>query len=383
MFLLMVKLDSKNTYNLCYKYLDEVEARAQYNRLLEKYPPRKIAFIETTDAVFGVTYNKDTLTPTVGSITIPIATESSPGAIQLATILQTDFDNPIDYVDGIPVSVPPSLIKAMITAGIAAIAVPDATTETSGKVRLANSIEADYTTANDGLDALAVMQPLETKNMIDYAAQYETEYSPSVTNIKEALDNIYEQINYVPLEITTFQLSGTMYEIGLVPTITCSWSYNKNQDIVWQKLNNQDIVVNLRSYSLQNISSTQDITLSASDSTDMVTKSIRVTFTNKIYWGESEIPVSLNSSWVKSLSHNELSTTYKGTYAFNAGSNEYAFIAIPASYNPPTNVYINSWLTELVDCGNIDFTSDTGIVSQYKILRTTNKGLGSFNMVFN
>lgn len=380
MFLLMVKINSKDTYNLCYKYLDEIEAREQYNRLLETYPPSKIAFIETTDTVLGVTYNKDTLTPTVGSVTIPIATDTSPGAVQLATILQADFDNPIDYVDGVPVSVPPSLIKAMIEAGAIAVSVPDATTETSGKVRLANSTEADYTTASDGSDFIAVMQPLETKNMIEYAAQYETEYSPNVTNIKEALDNIYEQINYIPLDIISFTTLNTMFEIGATVSLSFNWTYSK--DIIAQSLDDIDLPASNRAYTLEQVNATKNIVLTATDGEETKSKSIKVTFTKRIYWGVGTIPAEFNSQWIKALSNNVLTENYQGSYSFNATTNNYAFIAIPESYVAPNHCYINSWLTDLYYCGTLRFTSDYGIISNYKILRTTYSGLGSFTMNF-
>ena len=383
MYILMRKVGSSPDYNLCYKFYEYATAQAKYQELLKEVAPSKLLLISTTEARLNMVVHGDGTVSVSPAGEYPVATETQMGIIRLATALQANWDDPQNYVDGMPVSVPPTLIKAMIEAGLADISVSDATTIKKGVVRLATEEEADYDDPSNGDDHIAVMQPISTKDMINVAAEYTTEYSHStVTNIKEALNDIYEQLNYVPLEITTFQASSTMYEIGATPTVTCTWSYNKNMDIVWQKLDNIDIVANLRSYALQGITSTKDIILSASDGTDMVSKSLRVTFTNRIYWGAATMPASFDSLWVKNLSSNRLSTTYKGTYSFNTGSDKCAFIAMPASYNPPSEAYINSWLTELLDCGNIEFTSDTGIISQYKILRTTNSGLGGFDIVF-
>jgi hypothetical protein len=319
----------------------------------------------------------------VSPLEFPLATHVSPGIIQLATALEANYDNPIDYAEGaIPVSVSPTLIKEMIDAGIASsgIGVPNATTEVAGKVRLATEEETDYNNPSNGEDHIAVMQPVATKDMIDTAAEYETEYSPEVSNIKEALNDIYTQLNYVPLVITSFTTPTTMYEIGLTPTINCSWSYNKNQDIVWQTLDGISILASARSYAVQGISSNHDIILHASDGTEAVAKSLAITFTNRIYYGSTTIPQEFTSLWVKQLGSSELNTTYKGTYHFDTGNSNYAFIAIPSSYNPPSVCYINTWMTDLVLCDEINFVSDYNITSSYKIFRTTNPGLGSFDM---
>lgn len=380
MYVLFRKIDAlAPNYDSCYQFQDKREAELKYQELLEQYSPRCLDLVELSEVQLVLTVDSNGNT-TISNLEFPIATEEQMGIIRLATALQANWENPQNYVDGMPVSVPPSLIKTMIEAGLATAGLTDATTTQKGVVRLATEEEADYDNPSNGEDNIAVMQPVATKGMIDTAAEYETEYSPEVSNIKEALNDIYTQLNYVPLVITSFTIPTTMYERGLTPTINCSWSYNKNQDIVWQKLNNIDLVISLRSYSLQDIAHTQDIVLAGNDGTNTVTKSIRITFTNQIYYGAALEPASITSDWVKQLSDKKLSTTYKGTYHYECGNNLYAFIAIPSSYNPPAEAYISSWLTELDYLGEIDFVSDYHIESKYKVFRTSNPGLGSFDM---
>lgn len=334
MFVIMRKVGSSPDYNLCYKFNEYADAQAKYQELLREVAPSKLLLISTTEARLRMVVHGD------GTVTLspegefPVATETEMGIIRLATALQANYANPQNYVDGMPVSVPPTLIKSMIDDGV--------------------------------IEALS----------------YETEYNPGVTNVTQALNDIYEQLNYVPLEITSFFAPVTMYEKGLTPTITCSWSYNKNQDIIWQTLDNHNIAASLRTYALQDISSTKDIILSASDGTEIATKTLRILFTNRIYWGSATLPSSFNSNWIKQLSDNRLSETYQGSYSYNAGTEQYAFVAAPVAYNMPSQAYINCWLTDLVNCGIIDFVSDTGQSIQYQIYRTSNSGLGNFNLLF-
>jgi len=380
MYVIFRKIDAlAPDYSYCYQFQEKREAELKYQELLNQYSPRCLDLVELAEVQMLLTVDSDGNT-SISKLELPIATQEQMGIIRLATALQANWDNPQDYADGMPVSVSPSLIKAMIEAGLAGAGMSDATTTQKGVVRLANETEGSYDTASNGSDNLAVMQPVATKSMIDTAAQYETVYSPAVSNIKEALDNIYAQINYHPLEITSFSTLNTTFEIGAVVSLTFTWTYNK--EITSQTLAGVELPVSIRSYTIQDLDSTQNITLSAADTEGSVSSSVPITFTNRIYWGAAENPVAITSQWIKNLSNNKLSATYQGSYSFEATINKYAFIAIPEAYSPVGQCYINSWLTDLYDCGTISFYSDYGIFSTYHIFRTTHSGLGSFSMLF-
>ena len=384
MFLVLQKTGTSLEYNLCFRFHTYNEAQAVYNKLLQNTPPSKLLLTSTTEARLRmiVTDSGEVQLSPEDYGDLPIATQEQMGIIRLATALQADYDNPQDYIDGMPVSVSPSLIKLMIDRGIleSGVGFPDATTEFPGKVRLATNEEANYDNPSNGNDGLAVMQPVVTKGMITTASQYSTEYAQDVTNVKEALDDIYEQLNYVDLKIESFEANNTLFEFGSNNTVTFTWRYNK--DIVSQTFNGETILKSLRQSVIQNVNSSRTVILTATDSEKTLSKTVTLTFTHKIYWGVGNIPENYTSNWIKNLNDNKLSTTYKGTYHFDTGSNKYAFIAVPNSYNIPLSAYINSWLTDLADCGIVSYTSDYGITSEYRVLRTTNSGLGSFDLEY-
>lgn len=388
MYLILRKVDAlAPDYSYCYRFNTLEEAQAKYQELLVDYSPRCLDLVQTNSAQLAIYIHEDGNID-VSPLEFPLATHVSPGIIQLATALEANYENPQDYTEGIPVSVSPTLIKEMIDAGIASsgINVPNATTTTAGKVRLATEEESDYTDPSNGEDHIAVMQPVATKDMIDTAAQYTTEYAQDVTNIKQALDNIYAQMNYLPLKINSFSADKTIFEEGSTHSVDLLWTYNKElTSDMSQSINGNLIAYNLRQDTLQNVNSTQNVTLSATDGTTNVSRTITLSFTKCIYWGEAVLTsgADLTSLFVMSLRKSVLQNNYKGTYDFNLSTNDlYGYIACPDSYNMPGMCLINNWLTELIDCGTINFISDYGITTVYRIYRTAYPGLGAFDMVF-
>lgn len=375
MFLLLVKTNSLDTYNLCYKFHTIEKAQEQYNILLEKYPPTRLNLVETAAIQFGISYEglKD---PVVGPLFIPMATSDSAGIVRLATNIEADFGTPIDTIDGEPLAVQPSLIKHMIEQGLL-ISVPTATTEITGKVRLSNSVENDYDTANNGSDGLAVIQPKEAKEMINKAAIYTTDYTPSVNNIKEALDDIYNQINYIPLSIINFTATKTLCDIGKSVDITFNWEYNK--DILRQNIDSQEIEPQLRTIT-KTISNNRTISLVAEDEKQESQSSISINFTWRIYWGTSNLEETLSSVFVNSLSKSKLNLTKEGLYDFDVPSGKFGYIASPASYGMSEFVFINGWKTNLNILGVFSYTNLYNETTDYIIMKTTRSGLGSFLM---
>lgn len=207
----------------------------------------------------------------------------------------------------------------------------------------------------------------------------------SLDNVKKALDNVLAKVYYVEPEVSLFTMtpSTTEYEIGsVVDEVSFEWAYNKG--IVSQSLTDctlADETVRTATYSTP-ISSNKTFTLTASDGTKTVTATKNISFKNKIYWGSAANPDSFTSAFILALSGKKFATTYKGSYDITVGDSQYAFVACPASWNMPNSCKIGGFGTDLVDCGSISFTNASGASSLYKIVRTTQAGLGAITMLF-
>ena len=217
------------------------------------------------------------------------------------------------------------------------------------------------------------------------AVSYTNAEFSSLDNVKKALDNILAKVYYVEPAVSSFTMtpSTTEYEIGsVVNEVSFEWAYNK--DMVSQSLTDctlADETVRTATYSTP-ISSNKTFTLTASDGTKSVTATKSISFKNKIYWGSAANPDSFTSAFILALSGKKFATTYKGSYDITVGSGQYGFIACPASWNMPNSCKIGGFGTDLVDCGSISFTNASGASSLYKIVRTTQAGLGAITMLF-
>jgi hypothetical protein len=327
MFLLMVKINSKDTYNLCYKFLDRQEAQRTYELLLETYPPSKLSLIETTSFQFGVTYNANSLTPEVSSITIPIATTDSAGSVQLATLNDVNINNPIDNKQQIPLVPQPSLIV----------------------------------------------------NMINQSMAYTTSLEPTVSTVKEALDDLYVKTLDIQLDVISFTTPRNLFDIGSSSEVIFQWEYNK--DITSQSLNNVSLEPSIRTTTLT-LTGSQNVELVAHDVYSSVTKLLPIYFTYRIFWGVSNQTENIDETFILNLGNSRLATNYYGEYEFDQGSNEYGYIACPSNYNMPSVCEILNWQTDLLNLGTLLVTNDYNITTLYQIYRTTDKGLGSYFMTF-
>jgi len=217
------------------------------------------------------------------------------------------------------------------------------------------------------------------------AVSYTNASFSTLDNVKKALDNILAKVYYVEPAVSSFTMTPatTDYEIGsVVNEVSFEWAYNK--DMVSQSLTDctlADETVRTATYSTP-ISSNKTFTLTASDGTKTVTSSKTISFKNKIYWGSAADPGTIDSAFILGLSNKKFATTYKGSYNVTVGSGEYAYVACPASWNMPETCKIGGFGTDLVDCGSISFTNASGASSLYKIVRTTQAGLGAITMLF-
>lgn len=207
---------------------------------------------------------------------------------------------------------------------------------------------------------------------------------PSVENVKDALDDIYETLTYVEPEITSFTSTPSVltYENGstIAGGITFAWTYNK--DVTAQTLTDctlADETVRIATYA-SDLSSSKTFTLSAGDGKNTATESISFQFMNKIYWGVSVNQDTYTDAWILGLANSKLASNAKGDYNFTAGTGQYCYFALPTSMS--IAVKVNGFDTELETVvASRSFQNASGYTTTYKIVRLYQPSLGTLTAV--
>lgn len=213
------------------------------------------------------------------------------------------------------------------------------------------------------------------------SVKYSNESYPELTNVDLAIDKILAKIYYVVPEILSFTMtpSTTEYEMGTVipaGTLTFGWSVNK--EIKNQALTDCQITVDDRSAVYgSDLSATKTFILNISDGEKTATSTKKVSFLNKVYWGNAAEPAEYNSDFVLGLTNSKLATSSKADYAFNAGTGEYGYFAVPKTMKF-SSIWVNGFQADVEEVATISFTNSVGYSSSYTILRTSKTGLGAF-----
>ena len=107
------------------------------------------------------------------------------------------------------------------------------------------------------------------------------------------------------------------------------------------------------------------------------------TFRNNVKYGTSTA-TSWDSTAVNAFSGTTLSSTYTGTIgSITASTNDYVMLAHPSSY---TSIHATGFLFNGVACpfqsaATVSVTNSAGFTENYKVYRSTNKNLGTSNLV--
>ena len=208
---------------------------------------------------------------------------------------------------------------------------------------------------------------------------YENADYPALDNVEKALDNLISKVYYVEPKVNSFTMapSTTDYEIGQsVSDIVFNWTYNK--DVVSQTLTDCTLAdATVRTATAAGpYTATKTFTLSASDGEKTATASKTISFRHKVYWGSAASASTYDSAFILALSGKKFATNYKGTYSMNVATGEYGFLAYPDSWGMVSSWYIGGFETETFDCGTVEFTNASGNTTTFRIVRTTQPGLG-------
>lgn len=205
---------------------------------------------------------------------------------------------------------------------------------------------------------------------------------PDVSDAKEALDAIIDKLYYVKPSITSFVCNPATlsYEIGSeVSSVDFTWALNKA--VTAQTLTGCDITAEDRSASYETpFSTNKTFTLTVTDGENSATASKSFTFLPKVYCGVDVLSDNYDGEFIVGLG-GTLKSSKAGTYSLNIGTGKYGFIAVPTNYGKINTVKIGGFDTEMVDCGTISVTNESGYTQNYYLCRTPQPNLGNISMV--
>ena len=212
--------------------------------------------------------------------------------------------------------------------------------------------------------------------------RYKDEAHPTWTNVDKALKGIISKIEYVKPEITSFTSNvSSVYEIGQkVASIVFNWTLNKEITSISLTGCTVEVTDTTATYDTE-VSANKTFTLTVGDGENTATKSISIAFRNKMYFGGAEEPASYDSSFILGLAKSQFATSKSGSFTVNVGANQYGYLAFPKSFGNLTSVKIGGFDTDVINCGDIEFTNASGGKTTYSIYRTGRSGLGEITMV--
>lgn len=174
-----------------------------------------------------------------------------------------------------------------------------------------------------------------------------------------------DALEYKDIKINSFTAAPTVSEIGSLQTVTLSWSLNKQATS--QNINGAPVAGSSKQYT--NITSNQTYTLNVSDDQTNASKSVSVSFANRVYYGAAA-DLTTVTELTSTLSNNPARTI-----TVDAGAGQYIIYAIPARLGDVA-FYVSGFEGGFEDPAEQILTNNSGYQETYKVYRSTNAGLG-------
>lgn len=199
----------------------------------------------------------------------------------------------------------------------------------------------------------------EVYNKQESDAKYATE--TEAVDIRARLD----ALEYKSIAINNFSAAPPISELGSTQTITLAWTLNKTATL--QNINGSPVTGNSKQYT--GVTTGQTYTLNVSDGQTNASKSVSISFANRVYYG-----AAADLTTVTELS-SLLSNDPERTITVNAGTGEYIIYAIPARLGDVT-FFVSGFEGGFEDAVEQTLTNASGYQEAYKVYRSTRAGLG-------
>ena len=237
---------------------------------------------------------------------------------------------------------------------------------------------------NTGLSNDAKKKIVDTMYQNSYSQESKTkiealaaEFGVSISKENDTLQNVIEDLQYIPINIISFTASQNVAELGSkITSILFSWDFaGEAKTLV---LDGKSLEANLKTYTLSNLNLTQSkqFLLTATDKKNKTSsKTATINFLNGVYFGVKSVPESVDSLFLKSLSKTLQSSKTK-TFSVNCGTNEYVWYAVPARYGTPT-FNVGGFDGGFSKIKTIQFENSSGYTESYDVYRSDNGNLGT------
>jgi len=199
----------------------------------------------------------------------------------------------------------------------------------------------------------------EVYNKEESDAKYATE--TEAVDIRARLD----ALEYKSIQINNFSAAPPVSEIGSSQTITLAWTLNKTATS--QNINGTPVTGNTKQYT--GVTTGTTYTLNVSDGQTSASKSVSVSFANRIYYGAAADLTTVTA--LTSL----LSNDPERTITVDAGAGQYIIYAIPARLGDVT-FFVSGFEGGFEGPEEQTLTNQSGYQETYKIYRSTRAGLG-------
>ena len=232
---------------------------------------------------------------------------------------------------------------------------------------------------NQNIDDLWVALD-DLENSLNLDASNVTYSSYGYTSVQEALDYLL----YTPLAINSLSLSvGNTIELGrILNGCAVTWSYNKStvteQTLTIGGQAISGLSLSSRSYSYTNqISSNTSFVLTGKDEKNSTaTRTINITYCNRIYWGVSSSTTYNNSFFINELTNSILSDNKNRRITVNAGTGQYIYYAIPSRLGTCT-FKVGGFEGGFSNVATFSLRNTYGFTEDYAIYRSDNTSLGN------
>lgn len=175
-----------------------------------------------------------------------------------------------------------------------------------------------------------------------------------------------DALEYKNIVINSFSAAPPINEMGSSQTITLAWSLNKTATS--QNINGSPVTGNSKQYT--GVTGSTSYTLNVSDGQTSASKSVSVSFANRIYYG-----AAADLSNVTALT-GILSNDPERTITVDAGAGEYIIYAIPARLGDVT-FFVSGFEGGFENPVEQTLTNSSGYQETYKVYRSTNANLGN------
>ncbi|MCM1024778.1 MAG: hypothetical protein NC395_12090, partial [Prevotella sp.] len=116
------------------------------------------------------------------------------------------------------------------------------------------------------------------------------------------------------------------------------------------------------------------------EKTETLRKTVKISFANRVFMGVAEIPDTVDSDFIKSLSSGTVTASRTTTKTMTTAGGEYMWYACPANSTYGTPSFYDKttgFSAGFIKVGEYDYTNVYGYTEKYQVWRSNRDGLGT------